>query len=93
MPVSRGTPGPPWSAAPYLFGVHQCSRARDWTSDDLRIFQEIGHRLADALTSLHAVRRLRESEARYRGFMDHATDAFFLLNETGVIEDVNQRAC
>ncbi len=83
----------PRSDAPYLFGVHQCSRARDWTSDDLRIFQEIGHRLADALTSLHAVRRLRESEARYRGFMDHATDAFFLLNETGVIEDVNRRAC
>jgi PAS domain S-box-containing protein len=48
----------------YLFGLHQCSRARTWTRDEQRLFEEIGHRLADALASLIAFRGLRESERR-----------------------------
>jgi PAS domain S-box-containing protein len=49
---------------PYVFGLHQCSRARVWTPQEERLFQEIGRRLADALTSLFIFRNLRESEAR-----------------------------
>jgi len=49
---------------PYLFGLHQCSHARVWTPEEERLFQEIGRRLADALTSLLMLRNLRESEAR-----------------------------
>ena len=83
----------PEGVPPYLFGLHQCSRERIWSSDDLRIFEGIARRLTDALTSLLALRRLRESQARYRGFMDHASDGFFLIDENGVIRDVNRRAC
>ena len=36
---------------------------------------------------------LRESEERFRTFVDHATDAFFLQAEDGVILDVNRQAC
>jgi PAS domain S-box-containing protein len=36
---------------------------------------------------------LRESEARFRVFVDHAADAFFLQDEQGRILDVNRRAC
>src|SRR5438128_9892016 len=36
---------------------------------------------------------LRESEQRFRTFVDHATDAFFLQDEHGVILDVNRQAC
>ena len=49
---------------PYLFGLHQCSRARTWTKEEQRLFEEVGHRLTDALGSLIAFRGLRESEAR-----------------------------
>ena len=49
---------------PYLFGVHQCSHPRMWTNDEQRLFEDIGHRLTDALTSLVSFRGLRESEAR-----------------------------
>jgi PAS domain S-box-containing protein len=49
---------------PYLFGLHQCSHPRVWTAEEERLFQEIGRRLADALTSLLMLRNLRESEAR-----------------------------
>ena len=36
---------------------------------------------------------LRASESRFRVFVDHATDAFFLHGRGGVILDVNQQAC
>jgi PAS domain S-box-containing protein len=36
---------------------------------------------------------LRESEQRFRTFVDHATDAFFLQDDSGVILDVNRQAC
>jgi signal transduction histidine kinase/PAS domain-containing protein len=49
---------------PYIFGLHQCSRARIWTSSEERLFQEIGRRLADALDTLLVLRDLRESERK-----------------------------
>jgi PAS domain S-box-containing protein len=36
---------------------------------------------------------LRESEQRFRTFVDHATDAFFLFDDRGVVLDVNRQAC
>src|SRR6476661_4103868 len=36
---------------------------------------------------------LRESEARFRTFVDHATDAFFLHDEALLVIDVNRQAC
>ncbi|HEY0492490.1 MAG TPA: PAS domain S-box protein, partial [Candidatus Dormibacteraeota bacterium] len=49
---------------PYMFGLHQCSYPRVWTPLEERLFQAIGRRMADALTSLLMFRNLRESEAR-----------------------------
>ena len=54
----------PKSDKPYLFGLHQCSRPRLWTKEEQRLFEEVGHRLTDALSSLIAFRSLRESERR-----------------------------
>jgi PAS domain S-box-containing protein len=36
---------------------------------------------------------LRESERRFRTFVDHATDAFFLFDDQTVVLDVNRQAC
>jgi PAS domain S-box-containing protein len=36
---------------------------------------------------------VRASEARFRTFVDHATDAFLLLDEDWTVLDVNRRAC
>src|SRR5512138_3023636 len=41
----------PISESPYLFGLHQCSHPRAWSSREVRLFEEIGHRLTDALTT------------------------------------------
>jgi two-component system cell cycle sensor histidine kinase/response regulator CckA len=47
-----------------------------------------------AIEADSAVRELRESDARLRMFVDHATDGFFVHDGvTGVVVDVNQYAC
>ena len=48
----------------YLLGLHQCSHPRVWTPLEERLFQEIGRRFEDALTSLLIFRNLRESERK-----------------------------
>jgi PAS domain S-box-containing protein len=84
---------------PYLFGLHQCSHARSWTCVERRLFEEIGRRLEDALTSALAHRNLlaseealRTSEERFRTLVDHATDAIFLYDEEDMVIDVNHQA-
>ena len=49
---------------PYLLGLHQCSYPRAWTPQEERLFQEIGRRLEDALTSLLMFRNQGESERK-----------------------------
>jgi PAS domain S-box-containing protein len=49
---------------PYLFGLHQCTHARVWSEPEKRLFEEIGRRLDDVLTSLLVFRSLRESEGK-----------------------------
>jgi PAS domain S-box-containing protein len=49
---------------PYMLGLHQCSYPRVWTPQEERLFQEIGRRLEDALTSLLMFRTLGESERK-----------------------------
>ena len=49
---------------PYLLGIHQCSRSRTWTDEEKRLFQEVGRRLGDALTSLLMLRSLQDRERK-----------------------------
>jgi PAS domain S-box-containing protein len=74
---------------PWQFGIHQCSHARIWTLEEERLFQEIGQRLTDALTSLLAHRHLQESEERYRALYLDNPSMFFTLNSDGEIISVN----
>src|SRR6266436_7387035 len=47
----------------------------------------------DMTRQKQAEEALRASERRFRVFVDHAADAFFLGDEQGRILDVNRRAC
>lgn len=51
---------------PWQFGLQQCAHVRIWTLEEERVFQEIGRRLADALTTWLTYRDLTISERRYR---------------------------
>lgn len=67
---------------PYLFELQQCSRVRLWRPAEQRLFQEIGHRLADALNTLLTYRRLQESELRYREIFDNTSDLIAITEVT-----------
>ena len=49
--------------------------------------------LQDITELRQAEQELRASEARFRTFVDHATDAFLLLDEDWTVLDVNRQAC
>ena len=54
----------PKTGKPWQFGIHQCSRARRWTPEEARLFEEIGRRLSDGLGMQLGQRDLRESERK-----------------------------
>ncbi|MBU0678880.1 MAG: PAS domain S-box protein, partial [Verrucomicrobia bacterium] len=76
---------------PWQFGIHQCSYARIWTVEEERLFQEIGRRLSDTLTSMLTWRSLCESEARYRRIVDMANEGIWVLGEDLMTILVNAR--
>src|SRR5262249_35700210 len=47
----------------------------------------------DITARKQAEEALQASERRFRVFVDHAADAFFMTDEQGRVLDVNQRAC
>src|SRR5512132_279200 len=49
--------------------------------------------LQDVTELKQTEQELRTSEGRFRIFVDHATDAFFLLDDDWTILDVNRQAC
>lgn len=64
----------PQTGKPWMFGVHQCSRWREWTDNEQDIFKEIGRRLGDGLNAMLYFKNLQASEERERAFQKKLTD-------------------
>ncbi len=73
------------------FGIHQCSHDRVWTAKEERLLLEVGHRLADGLTSLLIMQQLQESEAKYRRFVETSNDGICALDEHGRVTFANRK--
>ncbi|MFH2066135.1 MAG: PAS domain S-box protein [Pseudomonadota bacterium] len=52
----------PQTGSPWEFGIHQCADDRVWTAEEMQVFEAIGRRLADGLSSLLSYRDLRRNE-------------------------------
>ena len=57
----------------WAFGLHQCSRDRTWTGDEVRLFEEVGRRLSDGLSNLLAYRELKRTEERLQFALEAGT--------------------
>ena len=71
----------PKEGSAWLFGVHQCSNSRVWTVEERRVFDEIGHRLTEGLSSLLYLRELRVSERNLRSIFDVAQNVAFIKTD------------
>ncbi len=63
------------------------------TSQQLEILRLFATTLGYLLTRKRAEDERRATNVRFRTFVDHATDAFYLHDADGIIVDVNNHAC
>jgi PAS domain S-box-containing protein len=68
----------PKTGSPWQFGIHQCAYPCDWTEEEMRIFEAIGRRLADGLSSLLTQRDLRQNEEFLDKIVEHIPDMIFV---------------
>ncbi|MBI2427584.1 MAG: PAS domain S-box protein [Ignavibacteriales bacterium] len=80
----------PKTGSPWMFVLHQCSFPRVWTQEEQRLFQDIGRRLADALSSQLSFRNVQESEERYRRLFDENLAGTFVSTPNGMLVDCNK---
>jgi PAS domain S-box-containing protein len=73
----------PRIGSPWEFGLHQCSHVRNWTAEEERLFQEIGRRLADGLSSLLSYRDLQASEQSFRMLAENSPDVIVRYDREG----------
>lgn len=70
----------PKTARPYMFGLHQCSSKRLWSSREVMLFQEIGRRMEEALSSMLVYQDLQDSERRLEAAQQLARVGYWELD-------------
>ncbi len=74
--------------------VVAASHDASFPGEEERLFLRVAANQAAAVRQQQrAETALRETEQRFRTFVDHATDAFYLFDHENVVLDVNRRAC
>jgi PAS domain S-box-containing protein len=74
---------------PWHFGIHQCSYDRVWSEQELRLLEEIGHRLSDGLNVLLVTQNLRESEERFRLVYENSPVSIWVEDFSDVKDRLN----
>ncbi len=77
----------------WMFGMHHCAIEHNWTDDEIYLFKSIGQRITKSIENLIFIKKITESEQKYRQLFETASDAIYLISENGKIIDANQGAC
>ena len=82
----------PRQGEPWAFGIHQCREPREWTSEELALFSEIGRYATLALnnTLLHA--RAIEEMAKVNAILDQIPESAAIYDASGNLERMNVAA-
>ncbi len=83
----------PKTGKPWQFGMHQCSYPRVWTPEEEKLLQEIGRRLADALTNLLTNRDLEESKEFNRIILETVDEGVIVVDRDYRILSANKAFC
>jgi two-component system, cell cycle sensor histidine kinase and response regulator CckA len=78
----------PHSGKDWLLGLHHCSEDHVWTPEELRIFEGVAERVADAVDALVLLRDLRQTETQIAE-IEHAEAISTLAS--GVAHDFNNQ--
>jgi len=65
----------PKTDRPWLIGIHHCSEARIYSEAEQHLFSAIGRRVGDYLSTLIALRKLKEHEASLERMVEERTEA------------------
>ena len=82
-----------------LVGVVCCEhvgRPREWQADEIAFSGTVADQIAQVFANaerLAAVEALRQSEMKYRSYVDHAPIGVFVVDQTGRYVEVNDAAC
>ena len=66
---------------PWLLGLHHCEQTHHFQYQEIQLFEEIGLRIADSLSTLISLRDLQISEARFRTLVEHVPEAIIVFNQ------------
>ncbi len=64
--------------SPWAMGLHHCAQAHAYDEDELMLFNDIGQRVADVLSSMIMLNNLRESEQKFRALFEGMVSGFAL---------------
>lgn len=76
-----------------VISIDNFSTRQPITEHQLEVLRLYATTVGHLITDKRVEEALRASEARFRTFVDHAADAFFLHDAAGAILDVNREAC
>lgn len=77
----------------WQFGIHQCAYPREWSEQECKLFEEIGRRLSDGLSSLLISHELEQSEVRFRQAFEFAGIGMGILSLDGNWLRANHAIC
>jgi hypothetical protein len=82
----------PRDEQPWIFGLHQCSAPRRWSSEERRLFVEVGRYATIALSNTLLHERAVREMAKVTAILDQIPESAGIYDATGHLERMNAAA-